>query len=203
MMACYHRVLGHRPTAWLLLTMTIILLVYVGWLTYFGAYVEEDLGRGAHLLSALFLAAGAVELVANNLTPAALTRWSALRIFTAATVVWTAAMLLTGIEGGRLWPVFLAVAAINVGVAILYIVINALLLDSLPAERGAVMALSSASVSLGATLGALGGGLALTLFDSYAAVYRLLGLLLPLALLSLYLATSRRAASEVAALEPA
>ncbi|MGH2534439.1 MAG: MFS transporter [Thermomicrobiales bacterium] len=203
MMACYRRVLGHRPTAWLLTTMALIVAVFIGWLTYFGAYVVEDLGRGARTLGALFLAAGALELVANNLAPAALARWSALRIFAVAMVVWSVPMLLTGILVERLWTVFVAVAAINVGAAILFIVINTLLLDALPAERGAVMALNAASINLGATIGAVGGGLALTLFDSYDAVYRLLGLLLPLALLSLYLATYRRADAEIVVLEPA
>ncbi|MGH2558134.1 MAG: MFS transporter [Thermomicrobiales bacterium] len=201
--ARYRRVLGHRPTVWLMTTMALIVLVYMGWLTYFGAYVEDDLGRGARTLGALFLAAGALELVANNLAPAALARWSVPRIFAAAMIVWTVPMLLTGILVERLWTVFVAVAAINVGAAILYFVVNALLLDSLPSERGAVMALNSASINLGATLGATGGGLALTLFDSYGTVYRLLGLILPVALVTLYGSRGRRSATEVVVLEPA
>jgi MFS family permease len=76
---------------------------------------------------------------------------------------------------------------------------NALLLDALPSARGTVMALGSASIGGGAALGSLIGGGALSVFGDYADVYRLLGLLLPFAIVSLVVSTRVRGAGRPAA----
>jgi predicted MFS family arabinose efflux permease len=186
----YRRVLGDAPTRWLLTTVGIFLLVYVGWLIYFGAYVVEELDAGADTLSAIFLVAGAVQLVANNLAPAALERWPAGRLFQLAVVAEAAALLLIATGIGGLWIVFAAVTAINVGGAVGYIVINSLLLQASTALRGSVMALSAASASLGSLLGTTLGGATLAAFG-YAAVYGLLGVVMPVAILTFALSARR------------
>jgi predicted MFS family arabinose efflux permease len=198
--AGYRRVLGHRPTLGLLGAMGVFALAYVGWLTYFGAYAETDFGADANTLGALFLVAGAAEMVANNLTPPLLRRVSPRRIFAVATAIMAADLLATDALFSGLWTLFVSIAVLSVCAAALYIAGNALLLDALPGARGTVMALSSASVGGGAALGSLVGGAALATFGGYAAVYRLLGLLLSLGIVAMNVGRRGRALDEPVAL---
>ena len=186
----YRRVLGDAPTRWLLATIGIFLLCYIGWLTYFGAYVVEELSAGAGTLGAIFLVAGTVQLVANNLAPAALARWPAARLFQLAVVIEAAALLLIATGIGGLWMVFVAVTGISVGAAVSYIVVNSLLLQASTVQRGSVMALSAASASLGSLLGITLGGAALAAFG-YGAAYGLFGAMTLVALLTFALSAGR------------
>jgi DHA1 family inner membrane transport protein len=196
MVTGYRRVLGHRPTLGLLGGMAVFALAYVGWLTYFGAYVETDFAAGANTLSALFLVAGVAEMIANNLTPSLLCRVAPRRVFAVAAAIMAADLLATDALFTGLWTLFISIAVISVCAAALYIAGNALLLDALPNARGTVMALGSASVGGGAAVGSLIGGAALATFGGYADVYRLLGLLLPLAIVAVILGTRVRATEE-------
>jgi predicted MFS family arabinose efflux permease len=186
--AGYRVILGHRPTFNLLARLLLFGLVYVGWLTYFGAYVEQDFGKGANTLSALFLVAGVAELVANNLAPWLLHRVAARNLIVTLTGVFTLPLVLANFTVfAHLWGLFLTASLVSAAAAMLYIICNALLLDARPEARGRVMALASAFGGCGAALGALVGGLMLDLLGSYAAMYRTLGLLLPLGVLVLEL----------------
>jgi predicted MFS family arabinose efflux permease len=197
--ASYRRILGDGPTAGVLGAMLIFAIAYIGWLTYFGAYAETDFGAGANTLGALFLVAGLAEMVANNLTPALMSRISPRRIFTIAAVIFAVALLATDVVFTAPWSLFVSIALISICAAALYVAGNALLLDALPSARGTVMALGSASIGGGAALGSLIGGGALSVFGDYADVYRLLGLLLPFAIVSLVVSTRVRGAGRPAA----
>lgn len=188
----YRQVLGHIPTRGLLGAMLIFAIAYVGWLTYFGAYAESDFGATANTLSALFLVAGIAELVANLLTPALLQRVAPRRVFAVATIVMVADLLATDVLFTGLWTLFVSIVAISICAAVLYIAGNALLLDAMPSARATVMALGSAGIGAGAALGSLIGGGALALFGDYAMVYRLLGLLLSLAIVAIVLSARDR-----------
>jgi predicted MFS family arabinose efflux permease len=106
--ACVRQVLGHRETAWLLAALAIAILACIGWLTYFGAYAATDFGADANMLSALFLVAGAAEMVANNVAPVLLRCISALRMLEIGTLAFALNLLLTGVVYTSLETVFVA-----------------------------------------------------------------------------------------------
>ncbi len=191
----YGAALRHRQTLWVLALLLLFGVAYVGWLTYYGAYIERDFGQGANALSALFLVAGLAELLANNVAPWLMQRIAAGRLMLTLTGIFALPLLLTNVMMfGRLWGQFLAASLVSASAAMLYVICNALLLDARPEARGRVMALASAFGGCGAALGALLGGLLLEILDSYATMYRLLGLLLPLGVLFLARSNVRTAA---------
>ncbi|MER3485631.1 MAG: hypothetical protein C4345_06360 [Chloroflexota bacterium] len=189
--ASYRPVLGHRRTVSLLVVFMLFGVVYVGWLTYFGAYVEQDFGQGANTLSALFLIAGIAELFANNLAPWLMRRVAAEQLIVVLTGIFAGSLLVTDVFiFSNVWALFLTASLISACAAMLYIVCNALLLDAQPQARDHVMAIASSFGGGGAALGALIGGLLLQTLGDYASMYRSLGLLLPFAIFCLYLAGS-------------
>jgi predicted MFS family arabinose efflux permease len=192
--ASFRRILGHRPTLGLLGAMAVWAIAYIGWLTYFGAYAETDFGANANTLSALFLVAGAAEMVANNVTPALLRRIAPRRVFAIATVIMAVDLVATGIVSTALWMLFVSVAVLSVCAAATYVSGNELLLDAIPPARGMVMALGSASIGAGSALGSLIGGGALAAFGDYADVYHHLGVLMPLAVVAMGLGACGRVA---------
>jgi predicted MFS family arabinose efflux permease len=177
------------PILFLLGAATLFILPYMGWLTYFGAYVESDFGAGAATLSALFLSAGLAELVANTGTPLLLRRVSPRSVFVVFGLVFAANLVLTGIVYIQLWTVFVATSITSACAAILYIAINGLLLDARPTARGSIMALSSAATGIGSALGPLTGGAALSTLGNYAGTYQALGLIAPFAVVCLALSS--------------
>lgn len=192
--------LRHRQTFGMLALLLLFGLVYVGWLTYYGAYVERDFGQGANALSALFLVAGLAELLGNTIAPWLIQHIATRSLILALTGVFAVPLLLTNASFfDRLWGQFLAASLISSSSAMLYIACNAGLLDTRPEARGRVMALASAFGGGGAALGALLGGLMLEALGSYAAMYRLLGSLLSLSVLFLALANPRRVPNATAA----
>jgi predicted MFS family arabinose efflux permease len=176
-------------------------LVYIGWLNYFGAYASEGYGAGAGVLAALFLVAGAAEMVANNAVPLILRHISARRLFAGSAVLLALNLLATGTVYRTLPGVFVATTVTSVCAAALYIAANVLLLDAAPTARGTVMALSAASVGLGAAIGSFGVGAVLALLDSYDAAYQLLGLVMAVGVVCVALG-GRRAATPQLPLEP-
>ncbi|MDP9369540.1 MAG: hypothetical protein M3Q03_14895, partial [Chloroflexota bacterium] len=90
------------------------------------------------------------------------------------------------------WTLFPFVAIGSAMGALLFICVNVALLDSLPSDRGAVMSLQSACLELGGALGVAATGAGLALLDDYEAVYRLLGLVMPVVALFLFLSARRR-----------
>ena len=161
---------------WSIVAISALILAYIGWITYFGAFAENDLSVGAGTLGAFFLVAGIAELVANNLA-APLMRRSTPHLFAAVcSVFFAAALLLTGVFPNETWTGFVQATAISIFSAMAYIALSSWLIGAIPNRRGAVMALTSAATGVGSAIGTLAAGGALSLFDSYAAAYRLLGL---------------------------
>ena len=183
----YRRVLRSGETTWLLGLLIVLFVVWFGWLIYFGAFAETAFGAGAGALSALFLVGGGGEIVAGNVTPMLLRRRSPRAIARVAVIVLTVDLLLVGIVWTGAWGLAPFIVVASAASTALFVCVSILLLDSLPAARGAVMSLQSAVLELGGSLGAAGFGVALALSDDYEASYRLLGLLAPLALVCLAL----------------
>jgi MFS family permease len=85
-----------------------------------------------------------------------------------------------------------AIVVLN-GTASAYIAANALLLDGDVSHPGAVMSVASAFIGVGTALGPFVAGWALATTGSFEVAYRTLGLLAPVAMLTLWLGTRRRA----------
>jgi len=189
--ASYRGVLQSGETLWLLGAMVSLTLVWFGWLIYFGAYAETVHAVTGGALSLIFLTGGLGEIAGNNVAPLLL------RMQSARTVVgWTGGVLainlmLVGVAYASGWSLIPFVVIISATSAILFLCINILLLDSLPAARGTVMSLQSAGLELGGSLGVAVTGLLLALLNDYEAVFRVLGLLAPLVVVCVIVSTRR------------
>jgi predicted MFS family arabinose efflux permease len=121
--------------------MVGLTLVWFGWLIYFGAFAEVVYGVAGGALSLIFLAGGLGEIAGNNVAPLLL------RAQPARTVVgWTGSvlasnLLLVGVACASGWSLVPFIMLTSATSAILFLCINILLLDSLPAARGTVMSL--------------------------------------------------------------
>ncbi len=198
----YRRVLGSGQTLWLLAAVVAFMFVWFSWIIYFGALAETAFAVGAALLSVLFLVGGVAELAGNNLAPVLLRRWSARDIGSITAVVTGVNLLLVGVAYVAQGSLFAFIAVGSLTGAVLFIVLNVALLDSLPDGQGAVMALQSASLEIGGALGVAATGAALALVGDLVAVYRLLGLVMPLVIVLLVLAARRSAGPAASPAEP-
>lgn len=185
-------VLGDRRVRSLLLVLALVSALYNGWFIYFGAYATDVFSVSASLLGLLFLLSGGSQLLANNLAPILMRRFDSAQILNTAMVAVAIALLLTGIAIVTLPSALLAAVVVLNGAGMSYIATNVLLLDSDSPQPGAVMSLAGASGSLGAALGPFLTGVALASTGSFEAAYRVLGLLAPLTIMTLWLGTRRR-----------
>ncbi len=199
----YRGVLGSGETVWLLAAEIGFMIVWFGWLIYFGAFAETVFAVGAGLLSVLFLAGGAAEMVGNNAAPVLLRSRSPRAVGYVAVAVGAVNLLLVGVAYEQRWTLFPFIAIGSAAGAVLFICVNVALLDSLPSARGAVMSLQSACLELGGALGVAATGLGLALLDDYEATYRLLGLVMPVVAVFLFLSGRRRSAPDEAAVAAA
>jgi predicted MFS family arabinose efflux permease len=176
-----------RVTTATILATGSIFVAYIGWITYYSAYVEHDFTGGASRIGLLFIVGGLAELAGNFGAPALSHR---------APVRWIALIGLFGVSLTLLGSdvVFRSMGGLFVGIALLhlftsfaYVGLNTLLVQRPEAIRGTVMALSSAAVGLGGALGALIGGLVLAVTDDYPPVFHVLGVLAGLGAIGLLL----------------
>ena len=187
--AGYGRVFRQGETVWLLAAMVALMAVWFSWLIYFGAYAETVFGVGAGTLSLLFLAGGAAQVAANNLTPPLLRRRPPRVVASLAAAIVGVNLLLVGVAYTEGWTLFPFIAIGSAAGSVMFVSINILLLDSIPAARGAVMSLQSAGLELGGAAGVAVTGLALAALNDYEAVYRLVGLFVPLIVACLIVST--------------
>jgi predicted MFS family arabinose efflux permease len=187
----YARVLRSAETVWLLLAMAACMVVWFGWLIYFGAYSERVYAIGAGTLSLLFLVGGGSEIVANTVAPWLLRWYPARWVGASAAAVLMLNLLVVGVVYTRDWALFPFIAIASAAGSFIFLCINILLLDSLPGARGAVMSLQSGSIEIGGAVGVAFAGGALAYFDDYETVYRLLGVLAPLMVIGMVLSLRR------------
>lgn len=189
MLLSFRAVLGDGNVRGILVALGLNLAMYTGWLVYFGAYITDVFAASAALLSTIFFVSGFTELAANNLTPPALRRFSAIPVLHLMLALAGASLLLTGIVITTVPAALVAAIVILNGTAAAYIACNALLLDGEHSHPGAVMSVASAGIGLGNTLGPALVGWALAMTGSFESSYRVLGLLAPVAMLSVWLGT--------------
>lgn len=189
MLLSFRAVLGDGNVRGILVALGLNLAMYTGWLVYFGAYITDVFAASAALLSTIFFVSGFTELAANNLTPPALRRFAAIPVLHVMLALAGASLLLTGIVITTVPAALVAAIVILNGTAAAYIACNALLLDGEHSHPGAVMSVASAGIGLGNTLGPALVGWALAMTGSFESSYRVLGLLAPVAMLSVWLGT--------------
>ena len=188
----YAKILRHRQTVLLLAAMTMLMVVWFGWLIYFGAYAETVFAVSAGTLSLLFLVNGGSQVVSNNIVPFLLRSRPPATIIAFAIAALTLNLLLVGLVYTRVWTVFLFVAIGGAASAVTFLGLSILLLDSLPEARGTVMSLQSAVLEVGGAAGVAMTGLFLSRLDDYEATFRLLGVLAPLVLVFLTIGARRQ-----------
>ena len=189
MLLSFRAVLGDGNVRGILVALGLNLAMYTGWLVYFGAYITDVFAASAALLSTIFFVSGFTELAANNLTPPALRRFAPIPVLLVMLALAGASLLLTGIVITTVPAALVAAIVILNGTAAAYIACNALLLDGEHSHPGAVMSVASAGIGLGNTLGPALVGWALAMTGSFESSYRVLGLLAPVAMLSVWLGT--------------
>ena len=178
--AGYGRVFASRESVWLLATEIGFMIVWFGWLIYFGAFAENLYATGAAVLSLMFLVGGGGELLANNLTPLLMRRFPFRAIGYVAIAIASVNLLLIGIAYDQEWSLFPFIAIGSAMAAALLVCVNIALLDSLPNDPGAAMSLQSACFELGGAIGVAITGLALALLDDYERTFQLLGVIMPI-----------------------
>jgi predicted MFS family arabinose efflux permease len=178
--AGYGRVLASRETVMILFALIFFIIVWFGWLIFFGAYAEKTHLVTAGVLSALFLVGGGAELIGNNLAPWLMKRLDPRKVSVLAIALATVNLLVTGIAWTGGWTLFPYFAIGSFALAMLYMTLNVILLDSLPSDPGAAMSLQSACFEFGGAIGVALTGLVLTMTsDNYDVTFQLLALALP------------------------
>ena len=187
----YGRVIRSRETVLLLSAMIMVMIVWFGWLIFFGAFTENVYGMSASVLSLLFLAGGGAEVISNNLTPILMRNRGPRAIAYPVIIISAINLIMVGLAFDRQWTMFPFIFIGSASGAMLFICLNIALLDSLPGDSGAVMSLQSACLEVGGSIGVALTGLGLAVIDDYEVVYRLLGVLSPLIAVAVWLSSRR------------
>lgn len=180
---------GNARIRGLLICLALFSAIYSGWFVYFGAYTTTVFAVSASVLSLLFFAAGTMQLIANNVAPILMRRFDPVRLIIAAMLAVAGTLLSTGILIVTVPGALVAAGAVLMGTGLAYIAANVLLLDSNARQPGAVMALAGAAGALGGALGPLISGASLAYTGSFEAAYRVVGMLAPVAILTIWLGT--------------
>ena len=187
----YGRVWRSRETVLLLAAMIMVMVVWFGWLIFFGAFTENVYGVSASVLSLLFLAGGGAEVVANNLAPLLMRNRTPRAVAYPMILISAINLVMVGFAFDRQWTMFPFIFIGSASGAMLFVCLNIALLDSLPGDSGAVMSLQSACLEIGGSIGVAMTGLGLAIIDDYEVVYRLLGVVSPLIAVALWLSARR------------
>lgn len=180
---------GNARIRSLLICLVLFSAIYSGWFVYFGAYATTVFAVSAGVLSLLFFSAGTMQLVANNVAPILMRRMDPVRLIVAAMLAISCTLLTTGILIVTVPGALAAAGSVLIGTGLSYIAANVLLLDSNARQPGAVMALAGAAGALGGALGPFVSGASLAFTGSFEAAYRVVGVLAPVAILTIWLGT--------------
>lgn len=190
---------GDPATLVLIIVGGLVFVAYIGWITYYSAYVENGFSGGARRIGLLFLVGGLFELCGNFVAPAISHRVAVRWITVAGAVGIALALLGAGVTFGSVAGLFVGIALLHLATSFAYVGVNTLLLQRPEAIRGTVMALSSAAVGFGGAMGALLGGVVLAATDDYETVFQVLGAIMGLGALVLFLVLRSEAHEPVVA----
>ena len=190
-LARVREVLGNWRVNCLLAALLLFCMPYASWTIYLAAFSETRFAADANALSLLFLVTGGANLFGSVMLPVFLRRGSAARLYVLMATLVAASLLGVGLLRGP-WFLLLPFAlVVGLGTTVLYLTSSVLLLEAMPAARGAVLALQTGTFEAGWALGAASAGGLLTLSVGYPAIYQLFGALLLLSLGFLALSAHR------------
>jgi len=175
-----------RVTLAIVLASGMMFVAYIGWITYYSAYVEHEFAGGAGRIGLLFIVGGCAELIGNFGAPAVSHRAPARRVTLVGMAGMALALLGSGVIFRTVGGLFAAIALLHLCTSFAYVGTNTLLVRRPERIRGTVLALSSAASGLGGALGALIGGGVLAATNDYERVFQVLGLLLALSTAGLW-----------------
>lgn len=188
---------GDPATLVLIIVGGLVFAAYIGWITYYSAYIERDFSGGARRIGLLFLVGGSFELVGNFVAPAISHRVAVRWVTVVGTVGIAVALLGSGVALDSVAGLFAGIALLHLATSFAYVGLNTLLLQRPSAIRGTVMALSSAAVGFGGAMGALIGGIVLAATDDYETVFHVLGVLMGCGAVALFLVVRSGEGSQV------
>jgi predicted MFS family arabinose efflux permease len=184
--ARYRLVLQHRETTALLLASLLRNIIWTVPIIYSVAVWVGAFHLTLSGYSRVFLVAGLSYFVASNLAAGVIRRVGARRVATGGSILQLAAALGFGLAAGHLITALLLFCGLFCAAgAVVAVALNALLQDSLPAVRGAVMSLSGTMGQAGSALGGVIGGIILAGVSAMALV-PLVSVLTPLVLLAIW-----------------
>lgn len=193
----YRQVIASRETMWLMAVLVLLMAVEDGYSVYLGAYLETVLGASVNAITLIFLLNGICLTVGSLVAPRVTERIPKRRAHVTFATLMALNLLGAGVvyTSVRSFALFISITAmLDIS---LFVITSILLLDSLPAARGAVMALQAAGTEVGLASGAAWGGAALVVGGGdYAVVYRSLAMLLPVAILCLMMSVRSRRSAE-------
>jgi predicted MFS family arabinose efflux permease len=186
----YRDLISNRETSWLLAGHLARSIPWYSALVFLGAFAITQYDMTANQLTLLFVALGGTFFIATNLMPLVIRVIPPRRLYVLSILVLFANFMSAGLLTEQ-WALFVFVIVFSIAGGGMSVSESVLLLDSYPEARGGVMSLRSAIGELGTALGAALFGLLLILFVDYGTAYRVLGVLLPLGLVTLFMSTRR------------
>lgn len=184
----YRRVIGSRQTRWVLAGVIVRGVTWYSSLIYMGAFAVSLYGLNANRLSLMFLVAGGTYFISSQFVPAIIQRTSVQTVLAAGLVLQAANFAVAGVFSGE-WALFMFVFVLAVAGAATGVSDSIRLVESQPLARGAVMSLRSVANELSAAVGAALTGALIVAFGDYSAVFRTLGLILIVPLITLAIST--------------
>jgi predicted MFS family arabinose efflux permease len=195
--SAYLPVIRHRPTLRLYAASALRAVTWIGFVTYLGAYLAEGLDLGTRQVGLVYMMLG-IGYAVGSVLGARVSVLSPRVTFSIATLIGAAilaaVLIISAIAVSVPLVVVGSVAAAFAGLAVASILVN-----ESPAGTGTTMVLNGSMVNLGASIGALIGGILISIGG-----YRALGVGLPVfsvaaAILALWPAHTRDAVQPVAA----
>ena len=178
------RLVWRSPRTMLLLLGIGTGFVVLGGVTiYAGSYLETVITSGTGSVSLFFLALGVSSMVASNVVPRLTERFPTALVLIGGAVLAAANLLAAGVIYTSFAGMMIFAVLLSFGLMGFLVTTVFLIMDSLPSATGTVMSLQSAITEVGVAAGAAVGGGSLSVFNSYPATYRTLGLIVPIALL--------------------
>jgi len=195
--AAYLPVIHHRPTLRLYVASALRAVTWIGFVTYLGAYFADELNLGTRQVGLVYMMLG-IGYAVGSVLSARVSVFSPRAMFAGATLIGAAVLAAVLIISVTTVSVPLVVVGSLVS-AFAGLAVASILVNESPAGTGTTMVLNGSMVNLGASIGALVGGILISV-GGYSA----LGVGLPLfsvaaAILALWPAHARDAVQPTAA----
>jgi predicted MFS family arabinose efflux permease len=159
----YRAILENARMSWLQLGNLLWSLVWIGTLTYFGAYLMQEMGAPVSTVGYLFMLGGVCFFLGNRSAVWLAQVWSPQSVIILAGLILGMTVVSIFSVSTNMMAVAIAVALMSGAGGIGLPVITILISETATGAHGAVMMLRQFTWGMGSALGAAGGGLLLAL----------------------------------------